>query len=89
VCNYHYRLYGTTNLGSLFIRVVAAKSEEAHIPDQWTIEDHENLDGEGVTAQINGKEEVYVGNMHLFDCLGLLSLVPNKEVNMAKEWMQN
>jgi Cd2+/Zn2+-exporting ATPase len=68
--------------------VAAAKSEEAHIPDQWTIEDHENLDGEGVTAQINGKE-VYVGNMRLFDRLGLLSLVPNEEVNMAKEWMQN
>ena len=68
--------------------VSAAKSENVSIPDTWVLQDHQNLDSEGVTATINGNQ-VHVGNMHLFDLLGVLHHLPNKEVDIVKNWMQN
>ena len=68
--------------------VSAAKSENVSIPDTWVLQDHQNLDGEGVSATINGNQ-VHVGNMRLFDRLGVLHHLPDEEVNIVKNWMQN
>ena len=66
--------------------VSAAKSENASIPDQWSIKNHQNLDGEGVTAHIDGKQ-VYVGNLRLFKRLDLLKHMPKEEFEIAKQWI--
>ena len=71
-----------------FALVSAAKSENATCPDHWSIQHHRNLDGEGVTARINGKE-IYVGNMRLFERLGLLRHLPEEEMNKARQWMDH
>lgn len=67
--------------------ISAAKSENVSVPETWVIQDHQNLDGEGVTARINGKK-IYVGNMRLFERIGLLRHLPDEELNSAKEWME-
>lgn len=58
------------------------------IPEEWSIQDHQILDGEGVTATIND-DKVYVGNFRLFERLGLLKSLPKEEISQATEWMQN
>ena len=68
--------------------VSAAKSENATIPTHWSIQNHQILEGEGVTATISGNK-VYVGNMRLFERLGLLHRLPEEEINVANGWMQS
>ena len=68
--------------------VSAAKSEGISIPNQWSMKNHQILDGEGVSANVNGVS-VHVGNMRLFERLGLLHRIPNEELEAAKEWMEN
>lgn len=68
--------------------ISAAKSENVSVPEKWVIQDHHNLDGEGVAARIN-KQKVYVGNMRLFERLGLLQYLPDEELNSTKEWMEH
>ena len=68
--------------------VAAAKNENVSVPDDWSIQNHQILDGEGVTAFING-EEVFVGNMRLFERLGLLEAVPEEKINDAMKWMES
>merc|ERR1712038_433719 len=68
--------------------VSAAKSEGVSIPKQWSIQNHHILDGEGVGAKINGVD-VYVGNMRLFERLGMLNRIPKEELDVARSWMEN
>lgn len=67
--------------------ISAAKSENALVPETWDIVNHRNLEGEGVTATINGKE-VFVGNFRLFDRLGYTANLANDTIDTAKKWMQ-
>lgn len=68
--------------------VSAAKSEGVSKPKSWSVKDHCILEGEGVKAVVNG-DDVHVGNMRLFERLGMLYDIPSKEVDIAKKWMEN
>lgn len=65
--------------------VAAAKNEEVNIPKTMRLSNHVHLDGEGVTAQVNGKE-VYVGNERLFRRLGLFDSLPTDKQKTVEEW---
>jgi Cd2+/Zn2+-exporting ATPase len=67
--------------------ISAAKSENAPVPETWDLVNHRNLEGEGVTATING-QEVFVGNRRLFDRLGYTTNLANETMDIAKKWMQ-
>lgn len=66
--------------------VAAAKAENVAVPQSWTMENHQNLEGEGVVATINGLE-VHVGNFRLFERLSYISEVPDLELKLTKEWL--
>lgn len=68
--------------------VAAAKSESVYVPDDWTMTDHQNLEGEGVMATING-HTVHVGNFRLFERLSLTSSIPEEELQYAKGWLKD
>ncbi len=55
--------------------VSAAKAENISAPLSWTIENHQNLEGEGVTASINS-QTVHVGNFRLFERLNYIKDAP-------------
>jgi len=67
--------------------ISAAKAENATSPSSWNTTSLDNLEGEGVTALING-ERIYVGNLRLFNRLGLMNGVPKKELDTARGWMR-
>lgn len=66
--------------------ISAAKAECITIPGDWKVENHQNLEGEGLNAVINGKA-VYVGNLRLFDRLEMTKNVPDKELSFVQEWL--
>jgi Cd2+/Zn2+-exporting ATPase len=66
--------------------IAAAKAENVSIPESWKIEDHQNLEGEGVKAHVNGKV-VHVGNFRLFERLALINMLPTEEIEAAKVWL--
>jgi Cd2+/Zn2+-exporting ATPase len=66
--------------------IAAAKAENASIPKEWKIENHQNLEGEGVKASVNGRV-VHVGNFRLFERLSLIDKLPAEEVEVAKSWL--
>ena len=68
--------------------ISAAKAENASVPSVWKIENHQNLEGEGVKAIINGVE-VHVGNFRLFERLSLLDGLPKEEIELAKSWLND
>jgi len=68
--------------------ISAAKSENVSIPSEWKIESHQNLEGEGVTARVNG-QTVYVGNFRLFERVSLVNDLPTEELEVAKGWMDD
>jgi len=66
--------------------IAAAKAEKVAIPSEWKIENHQNLEGEGVKATINGSI-VHVGNFRLFERLSLIGDLPAEELEVAKTWL--
>ncbi|KAL7574472.1 hypothetical protein ACA910_015839 [Epithemia clementina (nom. ined.)] len=65
--------------------VQAAKNEGVLVPQGKEVREHTILKGEGVTAVIDGKQ-VYVGNVRLFDRIGMFAQLSQSHKNMAKEW---
>ncbi len=68
--------------------VAAAESENARVPKDWSIQNHQIVEGQGVRATVNGTD-VYVGNMRLFERLGMLHRVPNEELDILRQWTEN
>jgi len=68
--------------------ISASKAENVTIPSEWKIENHTNLEGEGVQATING-DKVYVGNIRLFERLQLKDKVPPSELKIVKKWLHD
>ena len=68
--------------------ISAAKAENVDIPKEWKVDNHQNLEGEGVKAQINGKE-VHVGNLRLFNRLNLTEHVPADEMSTVQDWLHD
>lgn len=68
--------------------ISACKSENTSISSDMIIEDHTNLEGEGVQAKINGKN-VFVGNIRLFERLQSIAGVPQSEYKMVKNWLRD
>jgi Cd2+/Zn2+-exporting ATPase len=65
--------------------VEAARNEGVSIPKSLFVKDHTFLAGEGVSGVINGVP-VYVGNMRLFQRLGLLDNLEESERNAVHQW---
>ena len=68
--------------------IAAAKSENVSVPKSWKMENHTNLEGEGVTAVIDARI-VHVGNCRLFKRLSYLEDMPDEELQLAMGWMGN
>jgi Cd2+/Zn2+-exporting ATPase len=67
--------------------LAAAKAEKVSVPDHWKIESHQNIEGEGVMAVINGVA-IHVGNFRLFERLGYINQMPEAEMATAKDWLE-
>jgi Cd2+/Zn2+-exporting ATPase len=65
--------------------IEAARNEGVSIPKSLFVKDHTFLAGEGVSGVINGVP-VYVGNMRLFQRLGLLDKLEKSERESAEQW---
>lgn len=65
--------------------VNAAKEEGITRPANTTVLGHSILKGEGVTAVVNG-EEVYVGNVTLFERLGLYDSLTDEQKSLSTDW---
>ncbi|VEU38335.1 unnamed protein product [Pseudo-nitzschia multistriata] len=66
--------------------VRAAKSEGVRTPKQTAVSDHKILKGEGITARVDGKLQVYVGNQRLFERLGMLRGLSSEDKDAIEEW---
>jgi len=64
--------------------VKGAANEQVEVP-KLQLSNHTLLPGEGITANVAGKE-VYVGNRKLFDRLGLYEDLPEDVKIMTNEW---
>jgi len=64
--------------------VKGAANEQIAVPD-LQLKNHTLLPGEGITANVEGKE-VYVGNKKLFQRLNLYEALPRDVKMMAEEW---
>mmetsp|Transcript_12962 Transcript_12962/g.18104 ORF Transcript_12962/g.18104 Transcript_12962/m.18104 type:complete len:1240 (-) Transcript_12962:140-3859(-) len=65
--------------------VKAAQNENAKVPREMTMVDHEHLEGEGITAIIND-QRVHVGNERLFRRLGLFENLPPQDQQNVEKW---
>ena len=65
--------------------LAAANNEKVVLPKKMVLQKHTIINGEGVLGVIDGKE-VYVGNERLFERLGLLSNVSEKDRRLVEEW---
>jgi len=65
--------------------LAAANNEKVVLPKKMVLQKHTIINGEGVLGVIDGKE-VYVGNERLFERLGLLSNVSEKNRRLVEEW---
>ena len=68
--------------------VQAAKNEGVNVPRHMSVTEHQILKGEGITAIVNGKTRVFVGNKRLFKRLGMLESFSNQYKNLVEEWGQ-
>ena len=68
--------------------VAAAKSESVYVPDDWSMTDHQNLEGQGVMATING-HTVHVGNFRLFERLSYIKDIPEEELQYVTGWLKD
>jgi len=67
--------------------VAAAKNESVAIPREMKLESHTILEGEGIKALVDGVA-VHVGNIRLFERLGLLHTVSLAEKAVVDEWTE-
>jgi Cd2+/Zn2+-exporting ATPase len=65
--------------------VNAARAEGVERAEMLQVLNHTILPGEGVTAIVDG-EEVYVGNVRLFDRLGMYDSLGDDEKAKAEQW---
>lgn len=65
--------------------VNAASNEGVSLPKDVSVLNHSILNGEGVTASVDGLQ-VYVGNTRLFQRLGLYETLPDKDKATVEEW---
>lgn len=65
--------------------VAAARNEGVTIDKDLKSENHTLLEGEGVMVTVNGKK-VHVGNVRLFERLGLISSVSDETVMRTEQW---
>jgi Cd2+/Zn2+-exporting ATPase len=65
--------------------IEAARNEGVSIPKSLFVKDHTFLAGEGVSGAINGVP-VYVGNIRLFQRLGLLDKLEESERKSVEQW---
>lgn len=65
--------------------IEAARNEGVSIPKSLFVKDHTFLAGEGVSGVINGVP-VYVGNIRLFQRLGLLDKLEESERKSVEQW---
>jgi Cd2+/Zn2+-exporting ATPase len=65
--------------------LVNAAKEEGVSSNDMTVLRHQILKGEGVTALVNG-DEVYVGNVKLFERLGFYDHLDSTYKEKAEEW---
>lgn len=65
--------------------VCAAKNEDVSIPKHLTLKNHTMLEGEGVSADVNGSV-VHVGNARLFKRLGLYDNLSSSVKNYVENW---
>jgi Zn2+/Cd2+-exporting ATPase len=68
--------------------VRAARKEGVSMPKDAHVALHTILKGEGVTAQVNGKQ-VYVGNKRLFERIQMYDDLPMSDRNMSMQWADN
>lgn len=66
--------------------VQAAKEEGVKIPRHISITDHQILKGEGITAKINAKTQVFVGNERLFNRLSMFEALPPNYRSLVHQW---
>ncbi len=85
---YLYRIEADASHPLAAAIISAAKAEQVSVPPAWTIENHQNLEGEGVTASINGRA-VHVGNFRLFERLGYIDDLPDGELQLTKGWLDD
>ncbi|KAL3918150.1 MAG: hypothetical protein SGILL_004373 [Bacillariaceae sp.] len=71
-------------LSSSLVRAV--KDEGVQIPRHMTVAEHKILKGEGITAKVGGKSQVYVGNQRLFSRLGMLASLSEEHKRLIIEW---
>ena len=65
--------------------VQAARNEGVSVPRDKQVREHTILKGEGVTATVDGKQ-VYVGNVRLFDRIGLYNSLEEARKARVQEW---
>lgn len=85
---YLYAIQSHANHPLATALIQAAKNENVPFPKDYEVSDHNTLAGEGITAKVNGNV-VYVGNMQLFERLGLISKISADELKLAKGWMKS
>jgi Cd2+/Zn2+-exporting ATPase len=66
--------------------VQAAKDEGVNVPRHMSISNHEILKGEGITAIVDEKTRVYVGNKRLFARLGMFESLPDNCKILVDQW---
>jgi len=69
--------------------VQAARSEGVTVPREMVVTDHQILKGEGITAKVNGRLQVYVGNQRLFSRLSMLEALSLRNKSIAEEWQES
>ena len=69
--------------------VQAAKNEGVTIPRQLVVTEHQILNGEGIMAKVNGQDHVFVGNLRLFDRLGMFQMLSSSNKKLVSEWQEN
>ena len=65
--------------------VQAARNEGVLVSKDKNVREHSILKGEGVTAVVDGKQ-VYVGNVRLFDRIGMFANLSDSYKSLAQEW---
>ena len=65
--------------------LAAASNEKVVLPKNMTLQKHAIINGEGVVGVIGG-HEVHVGNERLFERLGLLASISDKNRQMIDDW---
>lgn len=66
--------------------VQAARNEGVTAPRHMSVTDHQILKGEGIMANVNGRQNVFVGNRRLFNRLGMFDILSSTNRNLIEKW---